>query len=101
MDKSTKILIEEKEAKIRELQKEIEILKSLPPNGIILDLSLEEFDDLPKCIVNSLKKEHISTAKDLIHKSESEIAKIRNIGELKLEIIMQWLKYHDLQLLKK
>lgn len=101
MTESTKRLIEEKEAEIRKLQAEIDILKSLPPNGICLDLPLQQFEDLPTYITMDLRKDKIYTAEDLINKSESELLKIRNIGTGKLQIIKKWLQYHDLKLLKE
>ena len=101
MTESTKRLIEEKEAEIRKLQAEIDILQSLPPNGICLDLPLQQFEDLPTYITMDLRKDKIYTAEDLINKSESELLKIRNIGTGKLQIIKKWLQYHDLKLLKE
>lgn len=101
MTESTKRLIAEKEAEIRKLQAEIDILKSLPPNGICLDLPLQQFEDLPTYIITALRKDKIYTAEDLINKSESELLKIRNIGTGKLQIIKKWLQFHNLKLLKK
>lgn len=100
MVRSTKELIEEKEAAIRKLQNEIEILKSLPSNDFCsFDLPLALFDDLDIFIVRYLERAEIITVKDLISKSKYQVLHVRRIGPQKLEIIEQWLKKHNLQLL--
>lgn len=53
---------------------------------------------LPSNIENALFRRNICTIQQLINMTESEVKKVRNIGDAKLEIIKETLKKHNMQL---
>jgi len=57
----------------------------------VLRLSVEELD-LPTRIANALKKGGYATVKDLASASREEIAKVKNLGEKSLEVVIKKLK---------
>ena len=61
----------------------------------VMRLSVEELD-LPTRIANALRKGGYATVKDLVQATRQDIAKVKNLGEKSLDIIVKKLKNKDI-----
>jgi DNA-directed RNA polymerase subunit alpha len=75
-------------------KKEPEAVEVVEDNEV-MKLSVEELD-LPTRIANALRKGGYATVKDLAQATRQDVAKVKNLGEKSLDIIVKKLKNKDI-----